>query len=113
MELVKIKIEPGQEVMAVLEKEFAKRGWQEGAICSVIGAVDECKISNMPKGDAKGDIMTEYKEPFELSGTGNINDGKPHLHVVLSGEGDKAIAGHLHWAKVKTWYVAVYVIPSK
>ena len=109
--MIKIKIEKGQEVMNILEKEFEKRNLTEGAIVSVIGAVDECCISNMPKEDATKDVLTEYNEPFELSGNGEIKDGKPHIHCVLSRVKDnEAIAGHLHWAKVKTWYVAVYVL---
>ena len=111
MELIKIRIESGEEVMDVLQKEFAKRNLNDGAIVSVIGAVDECCISNMPKNDATKDILNEYKEPFELSGTGEIREGKPHIHCVLGREGDETISGHLHWAKVATWYVTVFVIP--
>lgn len=110
MQLLKFRIEPGQEVMAVLKEEFQKRNLQEGAIVSVIGAVDECCISNMPKEDAKKDILNQYKEPFELSGTGEIRDGGPHIHCTLSREGDFALHGHLHWAKVEAWYVTVFVL---
>ena len=111
MSLLKLKVNSGQEVMQVLETEFAKKNLKDGAIVSVIGAVDECCISNMPKDDATKDVLTEYKEPFEMSGTGEIRDGKPHIHCVLGQEGDETLSGHLHWAKVKTWYVTVFVIP--
>jgi predicted DNA-binding protein with PD1-like motif len=60
--------------------------------------------------NATQDILKKYKEPFELSGSGEIRDGKPHIHCVLSREGDITIAGHLHWAKINTWYVAIYMI---
>jgi predicted DNA-binding protein with PD1-like motif len=50
----------------------------------------------MPKHDATDDILTEYQQPCELSGTGEIEDGKPHIHCVLGTEGDNALAGHLH-----------------
>ena len=110
MKLLKFKIQQGQEVMKVLEDEFHKNNLQDGAIVSVIGAVDECCISNMPKSDAKQDILKEYRQPFELSGTGEIRDGKPHVHCTLSKEGDETIHGHLHWAKVEAWYVSVFVL---
>lgn len=110
MNLLTFKIEPGQEIMTVLREEFKKHNLQQGAIVSVIGGVDSCAISNMPKGNAKKDILTEYIQPLELSGTGEIKDGEPHIHCTLSMEGDKAIHGHLHWAKVEAWYVSVYVI---
>ena len=109
MRYFKFRIEKGQEVMQALEEEFKKHDLEDGAIMSMIGAVDECCISNMPKKDPTQDILTEYEEPFELSGNGEIKDGKPHIHCVLSREGDSALNGHLHWAKVRTWYVAVYV----
>ena len=54
--------------------------------------------------------MTEYRQPFELSGTGEVKDGVLHLHVVLGREGDAALTGHLHWAQVDTFFVNAYVI---
>jgi hypothetical protein len=110
MELIKIKVEKNQEVINILEEEFKKRNLQSGAIVSIIGAIDECCISNMPKQDAMKDILTEYKEPMELSGTGEIRDGKPHIHCVLGRAGNETVSGHLHWAKIKSWYVAIYLI---
>ena len=65
----------------------------------------------MPKRDASSDILTEYEQPMEMSGTGEIKDGKPHVHCVLGTEGDVTLSGHLHWAKVDRWFVRVYVMP--
>lgn len=110
MQLLKFTIHAGQEVMATLAEEFKQKNVKDGAIVSVIGAVDECCISNMPKADAKKDILTEYKQPFELSGTGEVKDGTPHIHCTLSKEGDVVLHGHLHWAKVQAWYVSVFVV---
>jgi len=110
MKLLKIIINKKQELMETLEKEIKKLNITEGAIVSIIGAVDECRISNMPKEDAMKDIVSEYNQPLELSGMGDIKDGKPHIHCVLSKENGEAIAGHLHWAKVKSWPVTVYVL---
>jgi hypothetical protein len=31
------------------------------------------------------DILTEYEQPFELSGTGEITNGELHLHCVRQG----------------------------
>ena len=56
------------------------------------------------------DILTEYVQPFEMAGTGEIKDGKPHIHCILGREGDTALAGHLHWAHVQNWFVNVYVL---
>ncbi|MEV0456040.1 PPC domain-containing DNA-binding protein [Catellatospora methionotrophica] len=106
-----ISVQPGQEVLATINAALAERGVQSGAVASLIGAVDSCGISNMAADDAAKDILTEYAQPFELSGTGEIKDGKVHLHVVLGREGDVALSGHLHWARVETFFVNAYVIP--
>lgn len=108
MKFIKIKVDPGKEVMNVLEKQINENKWKKGTV-NIIGAVDECCISNMSKNDAKKDITHEYKQPMEISGIGEIREGKPHIHMTLSMEGDKTVHGHLHWAKVMNWYVAVYL----
>jgi predicted DNA-binding protein with PD1-like motif len=104
-----ISVMPGQEVVDTVTAQLARRNVKNGAIVSLVGAIDRCGISNMPKGDAKKDILTEYEQPFEMSGTGEIKDGRPHIHCVLGREGDVSLAGHLHWANVETWFVNVYI----
>ncbi|MDI1461156.1 DNA-binding protein [Catellatospora sp. KI3] len=105
-----VSVQPGQEVMETIAAQLAERGVTDGAVVSLIGAVDECCISNMPAEDASKDILTEYRQPFELTGTGEVKNGKVHLHVVLGREGDAALAGHLHWARVETFFVNAYVL---
>ncbi len=109
--MILLAVKPGEEVMETLTRRAAEEGITHGAIVSFIGAVDACAISNMPADDARSDIINDYAQPFELSGTGEITDGKVHIHVVLSREGDAALAGHLHWAKVETFFVNAYVLP--
>lgn len=105
-----ISVQPGEEVMESMTRQLREHGVEKGAVVSLIGAVDACCISTMPKHDATKDILTEYEEPFELSGTGEIKNGVPHLHCVLAKEGDVALAGHLHWARVKNFFVNAYVM---
>lgn len=104
-----ISVKPGQEVIETVTAELLARGVKNAAIASLIGAIDSCCISNMPRGDATRDILTEYRKPFEMAGTGEVKDGKPHVHCILGQEGDTSLAGHLHWARVDTWFVNVYV----
>ena len=106
-----ISVQPGEEVMDSLSKQLKEHGITNGAVVSLIGAIDACAISNMPAANAREDIVTEYRQPFELSGTGEVKDGVLHLHVVLGREGDTALTGHLHWAQVDTYFVNAYVIP--
>ena len=108
--MILLAVKPGEEVMETLARRAAEEGITYGAIVSLIGAVDACGISNMPANDARSDIITDYAQPSELSGTGEITDGKIHIHVVLGPEGDVALTGHLHWAKVETFFVNAYVL---
>ncbi len=105
-----ISVEPGEEVHATVARQVRKNGVVNGAIVALIGAVDAACISNMPKDNATTDILTEYRQPMEISGTGEITNGKPHIHCVLSAEGDSPLAGHLHWATVENWFAHIYVI---
>lgn len=107
--MIKIHINPGEEVIDVITRYLQDNKISEGVIASVIGAIDECCISTMSKNDAKEDILKEYKEPLEMSGNGEIRDGKPHIHCVFGREDKSSISGHLHWAKVKNWFVNVYL----
>jgi uncharacterized protein len=109
--MILLKVHPGEEVLDSISSAVAGAGINQGAIVSLIGAVDGCGISNMPAGDARSDVVREYHQPFELTGTGEIVDGKVHIHVSLGREGDVALAGHLHWARVETFFVHAYVIP--
>ena len=103
-------VAPGEEVLESLSRQLAASNIRDGAVVSLIGAVEGCAISNMPADDASKDVVTEYKQPFELNGTGEIKDGNLHLHVTLGREGDGALAGHLHRAHVVTFFVNAYVI---
>ncbi|HZM77340.1 MAG TPA: DUF296 domain-containing protein [Candidatus Limnocylindrales bacterium] len=106
-----LSVASGEEVMATLQHQITERGIENGAVVSLIGAVESAAVSTMAKDDASNDIITEYHQPLELSGTGEIKDGKLHVHVVLGAEGNATISGHLHWATVKTFFVNAYVLP--
>ena len=107
-----LSVKPGEEVIESITGQLKELGVTQGAIVSLVGAVDSCALSNMPRHDAKEDIVTEYEQPLEMSGTGEVKDGTPHVHCVISGEGNTALAGHLHWARVENWFVNVYVVPN-
>jgi hypothetical protein len=44
---------------------------------------------------ATKDIITDYDLPAEMTATGEIVNGRPHVHAVTAIEGDRAISGHL------------------
>jgi uncharacterized protein len=75
--------------------------------------VEGCAVSTMAADDPATDIITEYTQPLELSGTGEIRDGKVHIHVALGAEGNQTLSGHLHRATVKTFFVNAYIVPLR
>ena len=109
MKLVEVK--KGEEVLETVAKYCAESDIRNAAIVSIIGAVESCCISNMPPNDELQDTLNEYHIPLEMSGNGDVIDGKPHIHCVVSTENERTMAGHLHWAKVNAWYVKVYLLP--
>ncbi|MEV8440157.1 PPC domain-containing DNA-binding protein [Actinosynnema sp. NPDC051121] len=110
--MLSIRVSPGEEVLETVTRRLAEAGVRDGAIVSVIGGVDHCAISYMPKSDARRDVVVEYAEPLEVTGTGAVTDGTPHIHLVAGREHNEAVAGHLHWARVGTWFVDVFVLPA-
>jgi predicted DNA-binding protein with PD1-like motif len=106
----RVTVIPGAEVIDTITKAVAEAGITDASI-TLIGAVDEATISTMPRHDALTDLLTTYTEPLELTGTGEVVDGAPHVHVVLCREGDQTVGGHLHAATVRTFFVHAYVTP--
>jgi uncharacterized protein len=105
-----VSVAAGQEVIDTIATSARDRGVADAAIVSLIGAVEGCQVSVMPADDPLADVCTTYRQPFELSGTGEIRDGVVHVHCVLGGAGGP-VAGHLHWATVEHWFVRAYVVP--
>jgi uncharacterized protein len=48
-----------------------------------------------------------------MTASGEIIDGKPHIHAVMAVQGDRAIAGHLQKAQISTLFARAYVIPAE
>lgn len=105
-----IEIRDG-ELLSAIEHAAREKGISNAAIVTLIGAVDSFTISTMSAGDATKDILTGYGQPAEMTATGEIVDGKPHIHAVMAVEGDRGIAGHLHQAQIGTWFARAYVTP--
>jgi predicted DNA-binding protein with PD1-like motif len=99
------------ELMDSVAKQAQRLNIANGAIVSLIGAVDSFTISTMPQHDATQDVITDYTLPAEMTGTGEITNGTVHIHAVMATEGDRAVAGHLHRAEIETFFARAYVIP--
>jgi uncharacterized protein len=99
------------ELIAALTRQAADLGIKDGAIVSLIGAVDSFTLSTMPADDPAKDVVTDYRQPAEMSGTGEITGGTVHIHATMAIAGDVGLSGHLHRAEVGAWFARAYVIP--
>ena len=108
--MIKIVVTTDEEVIEKITKVIRKIPITSGSI-TLIGGVGSVCISNMDKHAATKDILMQFHEPLEISGTGEIENGKVHIHATLGQQNNTALFGHLHWAKVKTWFVHAYITP--
>ncbi|MRH93521.1 hypothetical protein GFY24_40050 [Nocardia sp. SYP-A9097] len=65
----------------------------------------------MPAGDPTRDIVSTYRLPGEMHGSGEIRDGKVHVHATFAIQGDRAVASHVHSARIETWFARACVLP--
>ena len=102
------------ELLESITQQAAEHGITHAAIVALIGAVDSFTVSTNPAGDPTAHTYSSYPLPAEMTATGEIVDGKPHIHAVMAVQGDRAIGGHLHQAHLGTSFArAAYLIPSE
>ncbi len=100
------------ELLEEIGQSVKEQGIANAAIVTLIGAVDSFTLSTMAAADATKDVITDYDLPAEMTATGEIVDGRPHIHAVMAVEGDRAISGHLHRAQIGTWFARAYLLAS-
>ncbi|MHC5905859.1 PCC domain-containing protein [Streptomyces sp. S6] len=108
MHVIEVK---NAELLETIAQRAKELGITNGAIVSLIGAVDTFTVSTMPASDASADVITDYDLPAEIHGTGEITDGTVHIHATMAVEGDRGVSGHVHRAQVGTWFARAYVLP--
>lgn len=104
-----VQVDKDQEVLQVIQDAVDRLNLSD-AVITLIGAVNEADVSVMAKDDESVDYVRRYAQPMELSGTGEVTEGRAHLHVTLAGE-DITAAGHLHRAVVGGFFVRAYLTP--
>jgi hypothetical protein len=81
------------ELIESLTRQAAEHGITDDAIVTLIGAADSF-TGSAPAGDPTAHTITSNPPPTEMTATGEIIDGKPHIHAVLAIQGDRVVAGH-------------------
>jgi predicted DNA-binding protein with PD1-like motif len=101
------------ELIESLTQQAAEQNITYAAIVALIGAIDSFTVSTNPADDATAHTYSHYPLPAEMTATGEIVDGKPHIHAVMAVQGDRTIGGHLHTAHLGASFARAYVIPSE
>jgi hypothetical protein len=69
-----------RDAIASLTPQAAEQNITYAAIVALIGAVDGFTVSSNPAGDPTAHTYSHYPLPAEMTATGEIVDGKPHIH---------------------------------
>ncbi|MGW2541747.1 PCC domain-containing protein [Kitasatospora sp. NPDC001574] len=109
--MITFQIDNAELIESITEQAKAA-GITDGAIVSLIGAADSFTVSTMPADDPSADVVTDYDQPAEMHGTGEIVGGVVHVHTTMAIAGDKGVAGHLHRAQIGHWFARAYVVPT-
>jgi uncharacterized protein len=72
------------ELIESLTEQAAEHGITDAAIVTLIGAADSFTVSTPPAGDPTAHTITSYPLPAEMTATGEIINGKPHIHAVMA-----------------------------
>lgn len=93
-----VRLARGSDLLASLNEAAARLGIEAGTL-QIVGAVEELAVAYYRQ-DTKEYERHVYPEPHEISGgVGNVSlkDGKPfvHVHVTGSGADGRGVAGHL------------------
>ncbi|MDH6575124.1 putative ATP-grasp target RiPP [Kitasatospora sp. MAP5-34] len=80
------------ELIESITQQAKEAGVTDGAIVSLIGAAGSFTVSTMPADDASADVVTDYGQPAEMLGTGEIVNGAVHIHATMAVAGDLGVS---------------------
>ncbi len=95
-EVVAVRLDRGEDVVASVEQAARDRGIHTGVVISGIGTLDRARVHRITHtGFPPRDEFVSYEGPIEvLSISGIIADFTPHLHTCISIK-DETYMGHL------------------
>ena len=95
-EVVAVRLDKGEDVLASVEKAARDNGIHTGVVISGIGTLDQARLHRITHtGFPPKDEFVTYEGPLELlSIDGIIADFTPHLHTCISIK-DETYMGHL------------------
>jgi len=117
LELVFIRLDPGEKVLENIKKVIKERNIKSGVIVSGIGGLSVCRIHSMIAGDPPN-LLRRYKKYYEIMGPielssmqGIIADQRPHLHVTVS-NGKEILIGHMEESCIVFSFAEIVILKT-
>jgi predicted DNA-binding protein with PD1-like motif len=93
--LYAVRLKGGVELRAAIEQYVQENSIKAATVISGIGALDYARLRMAGAQPGKEDIR-EYKGKYEIiSLSGNLGEGRTHLHIALSDSEGNMHGGHL------------------
>ena len=90
-----VRLTPGADLRAELERLTRELSLGAGCILSCVGSLSQARL-RMPGAAGEAEAFRTFAEPMEIvSLTGTLGPDGPHLHISLSRSDSACIGGHL------------------
>lgn len=96
-EVYRVLLDRDDLLLESIDNIIKDKNIQDGLVLITAGSIQECTYHFLGATTMKPkNVFKTVKGPFEiLGGSGIIADGEPHIHIVLSHNGEGGFGGHL------------------
>lgn len=95
MRTLAVRLTPGADLKAELERLAREHGLQAGCILTCVGSLGRARL-RMPGAIGEAEVFRTFEEPMEIvSLTGTLCPDGLHVHIGLSRRDGACIGGHL------------------
>ncbi len=90
-----VRLTPGSDLKAELERLTAEHALAAGCILTCIGSLSRARL-RMPGGFGEAEVFRTFEEPMEIvSLAGTLSPDGLHVHISLSRRDGACLGGHL------------------
>ncbi len=90
-----LRLSPGTDLKAELQRLTEARGLRAGCILTCVGSLAHAPL-RMPSAAGAANVVLDFAEPMEIvSLTGTLGPDGPHVHISLSRRDGTSVGGHL------------------
>lgn len=95
MRALAVRLNPGTDLRAELERITAAHGLRAAGVVTCVGSLSRARL-RMPGAAGEAEAFAEFDEPMEIVAlSGTLSPDGPHLHIALSRRDGSCVGGHL------------------